>query len=127
MALISTTGVSKKGRDMPWLLVPLYHWGLAVAHEDTRRMEEIAMSDAGSEKGRVGDVVVVRPTLLTSGESRGLGSVRAGWEWAGENRDVKAPGPEMGYSISRRDVAEWMFKKVIEEGGWGGRAVSLTG
>lgn len=86
------------------------------------------MADAGQH---VRDFVIVRPTLLTDAEPKGVQGVKVGWEWgaAGEENvkdGVPEPGPMLGYSIGRKDVGEWMLRKVVVEGGWEGRCVSLT-
>jgi hypothetical protein len=45
---VSTTGISKT-RDVPYLLVPLYHWVLAVPHIDKSEMEKaMAMASVAS-------------------------------------------------------------------------------
>ncbi|KAF2127675.1 hypothetical protein P153DRAFT_368250 [Dothidotthia symphoricarpi CBS 119687] len=122
---ISTTGLSNKKRDVPFALWPLYRWLLHVPHEDKKKSEELLFADRG---GHVRDFVIVRPTLLTDSEPKGAQSVKAGWEWGlDEARDgVKELGPMLGYSVGRKDVGEWIFKKCVVEGGWEGRCVSLT-
>ena len=49
----------------------------------------------------------VRPTLLTDGEPVGQDKIRVGTE----------KSPEMGYTISRRDVGTWVFENVVQNGG----------
>jgi hypothetical protein len=122
---ISTTGISDGERDVPWVLVPLYRWALHIPHVDKKEMERLAQSSAGqTTRG----YTIVRPTLLTDGEARGLDKVRAGWEYGDrQHKDVaQEQGPECGYSIGRKDVGGWIFQRVIVEGGWEGRCVSLT-
>ena len=126
MLSVSTTGISRKARDVPWLLLPLYHWTLRVPHEDKRRAEHLLVNDDGAH---IRDCVVVRPTLLTDAAPQGVEHVRAGWEWKGagiEKEGVKEPGPQMGWTVGRKDVGAFMFENVIREGGWEGRCVSLT-
>ena len=126
MASISTTGISSKARDVPWLLMPLYQWTLHVPHEDKRKAEQLLLNDDGVH---VRDCVVVRPTLLTDAAPRGVGNIRVGWEWKSkdvERRGVREPGPQLGWTIGRKDVGAFVFEKVVSEGGWEGRCVSLT-
>lgn len=117
---ISTTGVSSGKRDVPVLCLPAYHWLGAVPHKDKRKMEECVVEASG--KGTVGGFVVVRPSLLVDGEGKGRGAVRVGWE-GGEG----APGPAVGYTIARRDVADWIWEEaLLRKEKWVGRFVSLT-
>lgn len=123
---ISTTGISDKARDVPALLWPVYKYALAVPHEDKRVAEGLLRRDQG---GHVRDCVVVRPTLLTDGVARGVAELRVGWEWVGEERvrdGVVEVGPQLGWGVGRRDVGAFVFEKVVCEGGWEGRCVSLT-
>jgi hypothetical protein len=121
LAFISTTGISNVTEDVPFWMRFLYHQILAVPHRDKRVMESVFRGSAateGNENGVFRAVIGVRPTLLTSAEPRGIEGVRVGRE----------ERPEMGYTVSRGDVGEWVFKVVIEgEGrGWEGECASLT-
>lgn len=123
---ISTTGLAAR-RDVPWLLVPLYHWLLAVPHRDKKRMEELLVEGSrGADP--VCDFVVVRPTLLVDGAARGREQVRVGWERAsGATAGEEGPGPAVGYTVSRADVGRWVFEEVVKGGRtWVGRCVTLT-
>ncbi|KAF2708686.1 hypothetical protein K504DRAFT_433109 [Pleomassaria siparia CBS 279.74] len=125
ITVISTTGISKKARDVPYLHFPFYHGLLRVPHIDKRKMEAFLFEDNGVH---FRDFVVIRPTLLMDYKPYGLDSVRAGWEWGvggAEKNGVKEPGPQMGYTIGRKDVGNWTFVKVIQEGGWEGKCISL--
>lgn len=117
IVLLSTTGISSRGRDIPLAMIPLYHWMLAVPHADKRKME-----DAIIESGR--RFVCVRPSLLMHGKGKGLGSLRVGIEVPGEDGGNR----EIGYTISREDVGAWLFEECVQgEGGkWEGKCVSLT-
>ena len=66
---VSTTGISEKARDVPLLLLWLYQWLLHVPHMDKRAMEALVRK-SGEEN------LVVRASLLTDGEARGVGGVR---------------------------------------------------
>ena len=123
---ISTTGISDKIRDVPLLLYPVYVYALHVPHEDKKKAELLLVNDGGKH---VRDCVVVRPTLLTDAAPAGVEKLRVGWEWKGketERAGVKEAGPQLGWSVGRKDVGAWVFEKVIKEGGWEGRCVSLT-
>ncbi|KAJ4353489.1 uncharacterized protein N0V89_005219 [Didymosphaeria variabile] len=122
---LSSTGVNGRTRDIPWLYHPLYHVLAAQPHADKRSMEGIVLDDQGEH---FRDFVIVRPTALVDGE-RGVKKVRAGWEWGvqGEKEKVEREvGPAIGWTVGRKDVGAWVFKNVIERGGWDGRCVSLT-
>ncbi|KAJ4376861.1 hypothetical protein N0V86_006297 [Didymella sp. IMI 355093] len=123
---ISTTGISDKARDVPLLLYPLYIYTLHVPHEDKRKAEKLLMNDEGRH---IRDCVVVRPTLLTDAKPTGVEKLRVGWVWKGvetEREGVREVGPQLGWRVGRKDVGAWVFEKVLEEGGWEGRCVSLT-
>ena len=123
---VSTTGISNKQRDVPAALWPLYHWTLAVPHDDKKKMEALVLANRGRY---LRDCVIVRPTLLMNGAPKGLDKIRVGWEWAAQESErsgLKEPGPALGYSISRSDVGLFIYRRVMVEGGWEGRCVSLT-
>ncbi|KAF3051901.1 hypothetical protein E8E11_011405 [Didymella keratinophila] len=123
---ISTTGISNKIRDVPLLLYPVYIYALHVPHEDKKKAEQLLVNDRGKH---IRDCVIVRPTLLTDAAPAGVDRLRVGWEWKGketERTGVKEAGPQLGWTVGRRDVGAWVFEKVIKEGGWEGKCVSLT-
>jgi hypothetical protein len=119
---ISATAGKSITATLPWLMIPLYIWLLRGPHADKRKMEDLLMADSGKHTR---DFVIVRPALLTDGVEQGVEKVRVGWELGngGEARD--APGPAIGWTVSRKDVGGWVYKKAIVEGGWEGRCVSL--
>lgn len=101
---ISSTGVSELGRDVPLLLIPLYHVMLKDQHRDKKAMEDLLIASGV-------DWTIVRPSLLTNGDATD-GAVRAGVEdTAGKKLESKA----VGYTISREDVGKWIFESLIEE------------
>lgn len=110
MIVISTTGISDYGRDIPIAMVPLYHWLLPIPHKDKKAMEKILMEEvkAGNSSAIEG-FIAVRPSMLTNGDALGVGSVRVGVESQG-NIDQSA----IGYTISRADVGGWIFDELIE-------------
>ncbi|KAF2760586.1 hypothetical protein EJ05DRAFT_509106 [Pseudovirgaria hyperparasitica] len=130
MMVISTTGVSPR-EDVPWSMRWMYHYTLSVPHADKKKMEEAVIKGCEGAEASLGGFTVVRPTLLTDGVEKGVGSVRVGWEYAGGQLTAdgkeEAPGPAVGYSVSRRDVGAWIAEEVVKgKGKWDGRCVSLT-
>ena len=117
LAVVSTTGVSARGRDVPLLFVPFYHLGLRVPHADKKVVED--MVAASGEQ-----FVLVRPSLLTDGDGAEGKEIRVGVEDLVEGWRVKA----VGYVISREAVGRWLYENVLaEEGGeYLGKAVSIT-
>ncbi|KAI5779361.1 hypothetical protein EDC01DRAFT_314660 [Geopyxis carbonaria] len=133
VVVVSTTGLAEGGvRDVPLPLVPLYHWMLAVPHQDKKLMEERMMAGVGAGDGWV----IVKPTLLTDGKARGEeGGLKAGYDgrakggrWGGG----EGVGAGMGYTISREDVGNWIWEECIKvkegaQGGeWRGKRVRLA-
>lgn len=123
---ISTTGISDKRRDVPLLLYPLYHYTLHVPHLDKKKAEQLLVKDDGRH---IRDCVIIRPTLLTDAAPAGVEKLRVGWEWKDEDVEksgVREAGPQLGWSVGRKDVGAFVFKKAVQEGNWDGRCVSLT-
>lgn len=116
LAVISTTGVSKHGRDVPLAWVPFYHYGLSVPHADKKVMEE--RLQASDER-----YVAVRPSFLTDGAKPDR-KVRVGVEDPEKGVEKK----EVGYGISREDVGRWMYENLLndENPQWDRKAVSIT-
>ena len=117
LMVISTTGISNGPRDVPVLLVPLYHFFLAVPHEDKRVMDQI-FSDAMAEGKLIGGFCRVRPSLLFDGKSKGMANIKVGDE---EN-------PAVGYNINKSDVGLWIFMEIIkgDASRWNGKMPSIT-
>ncbi|GKZ21782.1 hypothetical protein AbraIFM66951_008753 [Aspergillus brasiliensis] len=126
IVIISTTGLSDT-RDVPLMMMPLYHWLLKVPHEDKKVMEDLVEAEmqqkpAGEEEEPAIDgYLMVRPSLLTNGEGSGLSKIRTGTD----------QNPAVGYTISRRDVGLWIFEKVIHQASladcpYWGQKVTLT-
>ncbi|KAI9757878.1 MAG: hypothetical protein M1815_005852 [Lichina confinis] len=88
MLVISTTGLSSQGRDVPLLMLPLYHWLLPVPHADKQKMEKLLVDATTSNPATspISGFVVVRPSLLTDGAMLGLDKVRVGWEVEADGR-----------------------------------------
>lgn len=102
IAVVSTTGISQHGRDVPLLFAPLYHVGLKVPHADKKVAEEIMYRSAER-------FVLVRPSLLQDGEKpeRKI-RIHVESEQGVEHKEV-------GYFISREDVGRWMFENLLKD------------
>jgi len=127
LVVLSTTGISDAGRDIPILMTPLYHIGLAAPHKDKKNMEALLHSlPVDGQRW-----IIIRPSLLTSdgwtGSTddllKGLEKVRVGTERRG-----KVEKPAIGYTITREDVGAWIFSEVVkkQEKKWEGSCVTLT-
>ncbi|KAI9849744.1 MAG: hypothetical protein M1838_006280 [Thelocarpon superellum] len=124
---LSTAGISRLGRDMPILMMPLYHWLLAVPLADNRAMETVLENTAQESSSLIRETIVIRPSLLVGGAAKGLAKIRVGWEEDGGK-------PAIGYTVSRADVGKWIFeeclisggKGVVDEPRWEGKHISLT-
>ncbi|KAL8677040.1 MAG: hypothetical protein Q9186_006503 [Xanthomendoza sp. 1 TL-2023] len=110
LAALSTTGISSRARDIPILMIPLYHWLLAVPHKDKLKMEALLQAEVTkpSQERVIKDFVVVRPSLLTDGARLGTNKIRVGEEVG------KIATPAVGYTISREDVGGWMFDQLLD-------------
>lgn len=97
----SSTGVSKFGRDLPLLMVPLY-MSLKVPHADKIKMEDKLA--ASGEK-----FTVIRASLLTNGDSDKV--VRVGIEDPKTGFESKA----IGYTISREDAGKWVARNLVQD------------
>ena len=115
LSYISTTGISRGAEDVPFWMRFLYHQLLHVPHMDKKAMEDV-FRDTRPSPFR--SVIGIRPTLLTDGQGVGSARIRVGREDA----------PAIGYTVTRADVGEWIFRNVVEAQGegWEGEMVSLT-
>ncbi|KAK3301793.1 uncharacterized protein B0T15DRAFT_323673 [Chaetomium strumarium] len=118
IVVVSTTGISSAGRDVPLAMVPLYKVLLHTPHVDKKIMERLLL-DSGEEW------TIVRGSLYTNGpETEGL--VREGME--DPVAGVLVGKPAIGYTISREDVGKWVFENCIsdESGKWVRKAAMIT-
>jgi nucleoside-diphosphate-sugar epimerase len=119
LVVLSTTGISSAGRDIPLLMAPLYHGLLGPPHVDKRAMEDLLRSSSSQPW------VIIRPSLLRGdgkGEPTGK-KIRVGIEKDGKHEKLA-----IGYTIKREDVGYWIFKEIVQGDWrrWVGRAVTLT-
>lgn len=129
LVALSTTGISDAGRDIPLAMIPLYHWLLAVPHEDKKEMERLLVAER-SEKSVfpvIRAFIVIRASLLTNGERLGVEKVRVGTETMAAAERKAA----VGYMISRADVGGWIYDKVVcpeeeQRKSWFDQMVSIT-
>ncbi|KAK6004163.1 hypothetical protein QM012_009013 [Aureobasidium pullulans] len=121
LLVISTTGITRGPRDVPFLYIPLYHWLLHVPHIDKRVMEQLVFEqkDKPVAERVIGGFAIVRPTLLMDGNGIGVANIRYGLE----------SSPAVGWTIDRKDVGNWLFEKGVKPAELGilkDQAISLT-
>lgn len=128
---ISTTGLTKK-RDVPLELNWMYHYLLSMPHRDKAVMEEL-VARTSLETGPdapIDSFIIIRPSLLMDGVSKGMSAVRVGWvehEAAPGAATGDSPGAAIGRTIRRADVGIWLFENAIRHPvEWKGRCVTLT-
>jgi hypothetical protein len=116
-------GTSQHNVDIPLAMVPMYHWMLAVPHNDERKMGEVVVNS-----GR--NWVLVRPSFLVdgNGKGKGLSRVRVGTEVPKAGSQERKVGHAIGYGIQRADVGEWIAEECIKKcaDNWWGNCASLT-
>ncbi|WEW57123.1 hypothetical protein PRK78_002583 [Emydomyces testavorans] len=125
LAIISTTGISSRTQDVPFVFRLLYHYFLAIPHQDKQKMERAIISsmDTPDPASRpLKGFISVRPSLLT-----GDGTITSGKGWQ-TLRVGTEEKPAVGYTIQRADVGEWIFEEVVKAGGgkWINQMVTLT-
>jgi len=131
LCIVSTTGLSET-RDVPYLLMPLYHILLKEPHKDKSAAEKVVATAAGKlgDNGAISNFVILRPTLLVDGVGKGVQAVKTGWEKhpsAPNAASGEGTKPAMGYQMRRADVGGWIFDEVIKGGNkWAGKCVSMA-
>ncbi|KAF5587656.1 hypothetical protein FPCIR_7486 [Fusarium pseudocircinatum] len=129
-APVSSTGHGSR-RDQPLSLIPLYWWLLKEAQADTAALERVTREAATQKKPCLGGYVMLRPPLLTDGKMEGTTKVHTGWIWEDDflrKSDEHEAGIKLGYTISRMDLARWMFEELIQGDfqSWDGKCVNLV-
>lgn len=117
LVVISTTGISDAGRDVPFAMLPLYHWLLPIPHKDKKMMEqllveEIKGDDDNDASSAIENFVAVRPSLLTNGRALGFRAIRTG---VIDSKGKLNNSAAIGYTISRADVGGWIFEGLVED------------
>ncbi|KAI0967789.1 hypothetical protein F4678DRAFT_234299 [Xylaria arbuscula] len=110
----STTGFSKYGRDIPILMIPLYHFMLKVPHEDKIIMEERLVSSGEN-------FVLIRPSFMVS-EKETTKEVKVGVEDPKTGRESSA----IGYTISKTDAGRWVGENLILKRQYNNKIVMIT-
>ena len=118
LVAVSSTGISDHGRDLPWLMYPLYKLALHVPHQDKKAMERLVMGSSAETEW-----TLVRGSLYTSGPAT-KGLVRDGMS---DPVSGVVESTAVGYTISREDVGKWIFENCIQGGAkWVGKAAAVT-
>ncbi|CAZ81836.1 unnamed protein product [Tuber melanosporum] len=125
LVVISSNGLGPQGHaDLPLALKPLYGWLLKEPHEDKEEMERevhaaagirhVDFNPDGKNEGRLGNVVIVRPALLTDGVAKGEeGAVRAGERL------------ERCWTVSRKDVGWFVAGQCLTGDQWRNKGVTV--
>jgi putative NADH-flavin reductase len=118
IVLLSTTGISDRGRDIPIGMIPLYHWMLTKPHADKKKMEQLVVK---SER----NWVLIRPSFLGNSPGKGMDNIRVSTETPAEDTGGDVA---IGYTICREDVGLWIVEECVkkEAGDWQGKMVTLT-
>jgi nucleoside-diphosphate-sugar epimerase len=118
LVAVSSTGISDHGRDLPWLMMPLYKVLLHTPHADKKAMERLVMGS-----GELTEWTLVRGSLYTDGPAT-EGLVREGME---DPVGGSVEGVPVGYTIRREDVGKWVFETCVQGGRkWVGKAAVIT-
>lgn len=106
IVVCSTTGMSKFGRDVPYLMIPLYHLVLKLPHADKTVMESRLF-----ESGEA--FTVVRCSWMSGCDGESKTPIRVGVE---DPKTGREPGwSAIGYTISREDAGRWFAENLLLE------------
>ena len=119
IVFISTTGLTPGMLDVPWLLRPLYRWMLHVPHQDKYQAENLLQASTV-----VKEKIVVRAALLTDGKARGWGTGAP--DSIANSHCIAQEGRCRGYTISRRDVGDFVANQTVQDTRWVGKDVVLS-
>lgn len=104
LVICSTTGMSHFGRDVPYLMIPLYHLVLRLPHADKTAMEA-RLFESGEH------FTVVRCSWMSGCDGPSDTPVRVGVE---DPRTGREPGwSAIGYTISREDAGRWFAEHLL--------------
>lgn len=104
VVVCSTTGMSKFGRDIPYLMIPLYHWLLKVPHADKTVMENRLIGSGEA-------FTVVRCSWMSGCDGESSRPIRVGVEDPRTGRE--AGWSAIGYTISREDAGRWFAENLL--------------
>ncbi|KAI0017304.1 NAD(P)-binding protein [Xylariomycetidae sp. FL0641] len=108
---VSSTGLSRFGRDVPLPVYPVYAWLLKGPHEDKRGMEE-ALVAAAAEGPQAVPFTLVRPAWLT-GDGKGKAATGKPVRVGVEDPKAGVEAKSIGYSISREDAGRWIAEQLV--------------
>jgi hypothetical protein len=109
---ISTTGISEYGRDLPLIMVPVYHILAAVPHEDKKLMEKMIKTEGSKENSLFNGWVIVRASFMSLGTKEvGCENLKVGVEENGK----PMPKESWGWTISRKDVGNWIYAELVQD------------
>jgi hypothetical protein len=80
-------------------------------------------------EGKARNWVLIRPSFLVDGESKGMEKIRVSTETPGASpNEREKESVAIGYTISRGDVGLWIFEECVKANGlkWNGKMVALT-
>ena len=116
---VSTTGVGQGMTDVPCLLKPLYQYVLHVPHADKEKAEQLLQQNT-----EVHEKIVIRPALLTDGSGRGWGE--SGNANESSSYCIAQEGKCRGYTISRKDVGEFVATQAVQGSQWVNKSVVIS-
>jgi hypothetical protein len=127
---MTAIGLSKKHRDMPFLLRPMYSYLLPVPHRDKRNLEQLGVNELNKAGGVLAGFTSIKAPLLTDGKEKGMSKIKVAWKYAeAQNGVEKEPKNAVGYSISKADVGRWLFETLVngkDSQNWSGKSVTIT-
>lgn len=97
---VGTTGMSRFGRDVPLLMIPVYATLVKNPIKD-KKISEGLLVDSGES------YTIVHASMLTDGETNK--KIRVGIEDPKKGRESMA----IGYNISREDVGKWIADHLV--------------
>lgn len=117
IVFISSTGIGEDMSDVPWLLRYIYRWAGHVPHQDKRKAEQLLQ-----ESTVVREKTVIRPALLSDSKARGWGTASD----TATSHCIAQEGKCRGYTISRRDVGEFVANQAAQGTQWVNKSVVLS-
>ncbi len=118
---ISTTGVDAGMTDVPCLMRPIYRYVLHVPHADKQKAESLL-----EQKPEVKERIIVRAAALTDGTSRGWGQSVDAPHPSPSSHCIAQEGKSRGYTISRRDVGEFVAMQAAQTSKWVNKSVVIS-